>query len=172
MTRPAAPTAPPAGGSVSLSDLVCFDLYAAALAVSRAYRTALAGLGLTYPQYLVMVALWQQSPRTVTELGEPLGLDSGTLSPLLKRLESAGLVTRRRRTDDERTVEITPTPKGRALEKPASRVPVEMKSVMGISKTEERELRTLLRKLTASLLERWEEIPGNRSSHESRVTSG
>jgi DNA-binding MarR family transcriptional regulator len=139
------------GASVALSDLVAFDLYAATLAVTRAYRTALIGLGLTYPQYLVMVALWQHSPRTVTELGEPLGLDSGTLSPLLKRLEAAGLVTRRRRTDDERTVEITPTAKGRALERPASKVPVEMKAVMGITADEERKLRVLLRKLSGSL---------------------
>ena len=137
--------------SVALSDRLCFDLYAAARAITRAYRPVLSGLGLTYPQYLVMGMLWQHAPRTVKDLGERLDLDSGTLSPLLKRLEASGLVTRRRRTDDERTVEITPTPTGRALERAAERVPVEMAAVMGISESEERKLRALLRKLTISL---------------------
>jgi DNA-binding MarR family transcriptional regulator len=144
-------TGPSGSGSVALSDLVCFDLYSAARAIIRAYRPILSGLGLTYPQYLVMVMLWQHAPRTVKDLGDNLDLDSGTLSPLLKRLEVSGLVTRRRRADDERTVEITPTSKGRSLERDAKRVPVEMAAVMGISETEERKLRALLRKLSASL---------------------
>jgi MarR family transcriptional regulator, organic hydroperoxide resistance regulator len=138
--------------AVALSDLVCFELYAAARVIARAYRPVLSGLGLTYPQYLVMRMLWQAAPRTVKDLGEHLDLDSGTLSPLLKRLEASGLVTRRRRTDDERTVEITPTPRGRALEREARRVPIEIARAMGISEAEERKLRTLLRKLTTSLL--------------------
>jgi MarR family transcriptional regulator, organic hydroperoxide resistance regulator len=144
-------TGPNGTGSVALTDLVCFDLYSAARAITRAYRPILSGLGLTYPQYLVMVMLWHYAPRTVKDLGENLDLDSGTLSPLLKRLEASGLVTRRRRPDDERTVEITPTPKGRSLERDAKRIPVEMAAVMGIPETEERKLRALLRKLTASL---------------------
>ncbi len=139
------------GSSVDLSDLLCFDIYSAARAITRAYRPLLSTLGLTYPQYLVMVALWQSAPRTVKDLGESLELDSGTLSPLLKRLEAAGLVTRQRRPDDERTVEITPTPQGRALSRAAERVPSEMASLMGISGDEGRRLRTLLGKLTASL---------------------
>jgi DNA-binding MarR family transcriptional regulator len=98
-----------------------------------------------------MVALWESAPRTVTDLGESLELDSGTLSPLLKRLEAAGLVTRQRRLDDERTVEITPTPRGRALSRAADKVPTEMAELMGISVDEGRRLRTLLGKLTASL---------------------
>jgi DNA-binding MarR family transcriptional regulator len=154
-------TAPHPAGPVALSDLTCFDLYTAARAITRAYRPVLSGLGLTYPQYLVMVMLWQHAPRTVKELGENLDLDSGTLSPLLKRLEASGLVTRRRRPDDERTVEITPTPKGRALEREAKRVPVEISSAMGISHVEERKLRALLRKLTASLLEQAGDPPRN-----------
>jgi len=137
--------------SVALSDRLCFDLYAAARAIARAYRPILSKLGLTYPQYLVMGILWQRSPRTVKDLGESLDLDSGTLSPLLKRLEASGLVTRQRRLDDERTVDITPTTKGRALEREAEHVPVEMAAVMGVSEVEERKLRLLLRKLTASL---------------------
>lgn len=138
--------------SVALSDRLCFDLYAAARAITRAYRPILSTLGLTYPQYLVMGMLWQHSPRTVKDLGERLDLDSGTLSPLLKRLEASGLVTRRRRPDDERTVDIAPTPKGRALEGEAARVPAEMAAVMGVSEDEERKLRSLLQKLTASLV--------------------
>jgi DNA-binding MarR family transcriptional regulator len=138
-------------GSVELSDLLCFDIYSAARAITRAYRPLLATLGLTYPQYLVMVALWESAPRTVKDLGESLELDSGTLSPLLKRLEAAGLVTRQRRRNDERTVEITPTPGGRALLRAAERVPTEMASLMGISGAEERKLRTILGRLTASL---------------------
>ena len=153
-TRVTKLTGPDGTSSVALSDLVCFDLYSAARAITRAYRPVLSGLGLTYPQYLVMVMLWQYAPRTVKDLGENLDLDSGTLSPLLKRLEASGLVTRRRRTDDERTVEITPTLTGRALEHEARRVPVEIAQVMGISEVEERKLRALLRKLTASLIAR------------------
>ena len=77
-------TGPNGTGSVALSDLVCFDLYTAARAITRAYRPVLSGLGLTYPQYLVMVMLWQHAPRTVKDLGENLDLDSGTLSPLFE----------------------------------------------------------------------------------------
>ncbi len=138
-------------GSIELSDLLCFDIYSAARAVTRAYRPILSRLGLTYPQYLVMVTLGESAPRTVKDLGESLELDSGTLSPLLKRLEASGLVTRQRRMDDERTVEITPTSRGRALLRAAEEVPAEMANLMGISGDEGRKLRTLLEKLTASL---------------------
>jgi DNA-binding MarR family transcriptional regulator len=95
----------------------------------------------------------------VKDLGEHLDLDSGTLSPLLKRLEASGLVTRRRRSDDERTVDITPTPKGRALEREAERVPVEMAAVMGVSEGEERKLRSLLQKITDSVAGQLDETP-------------
>lgn len=89
-----------ASGLVQASDLLCFDIYAAARAITRAYRSPLSRLGLTYPQYLVMATLWESAPRSVKELGERLELDSGTLSPLLKRLEASGLVIRQRRADD------------------------------------------------------------------------
>ncbi len=137
--------------AAKLSDQLCFDLYAAARAVTRAYGPALAAVGLTYPQYLVMTTLWQHAPRTVKELGQRLDLDSGTLSPLLKRLESAGLVTRHRRPDDERTVEIAPTAKGRALVRDAAGVPRAMAGAMGISAQEARRTRAILGKLIASL---------------------
>src|ERR1700683_3903125 len=96
-TRVTKLTGPDGTSSVALSDLVCFDLYSAARAITRAYRPVLSGLGLTYPQYLVMVMLWQFAPRTVKDLGENLALDSGTLSPLLKRVGAVGPVALRSR---------------------------------------------------------------------------
>ena len=137
--------------SANLSDQLCFDLYTAARAIARAYGPHLAGVGLTYPQYLVMTALWEHAPRTVKDLGRTLDLDSGTLSPLLKRLEAAGLLTRRRRADDERTVEIAPTPRGRGLMREAAGVPRAMATAMGISAQEARRMRGLLGKLIASV---------------------
>ncbi len=137
--------------AAKLSDQLCFDLYTAARAIARAYGPHLAALGLTYPQYLVMTALWQHAPRTVKELGQTLDLDSGTLSPLLKRLEAAGMVTRHRRADDERTVEIAPTAKGRALVRAAAGVPAAMAAEMGISAQDARRVRAVLGKLIASV---------------------
>jgi len=137
--------------TAKLSDLLCFDLYAAARAVTRVYRPHLAALGLTYPQYLVMSALWQHAPRTVKELGKQLDLDSGTLSPLLKRLEATGLVTRHRRADDERAVEIAPTPKGRTLVQDAAGVASALATELGITAQEARRLRGLLGQLIASV---------------------
>ena len=106
--RPA--TTPP-----RLNRQLCFALYSASKAATAAYRPLLDELGLTYPQYLVMLVLWEDEPRSVRELGEELGLDSGTLSPLLKRLESLGLVVRRRSAADERRVEVFLTDSGTAL---------------------------------------------------------
>lgn len=137
--------------AAKLSDQLCFDLYAAARAVARAYGPHLAAMDLTYPQYLVMTSLWQHAPRTVKELGQILDLDSGTLSPLLKRLETAGLVTRHRRVDDERTVEIAPTPRGRALVRDAAGVPRAMAAAMGITAQEARHVRAVLGKLIGSV---------------------
>ena len=101
--------------SVALDDQLCFALYAASRAVTARYRPMLDVLGLTYPQYLVMMLLWETDHQTVGQLGSRLALDSGTLSPLLKRLTAAGLVTRHRRVEDERSVSIALTDEGRAL---------------------------------------------------------
>jgi DNA-binding MarR family transcriptional regulator len=98
-----------------LDQQICFALYGAAHAFTRAYKPLLDPIGLTYPQYLVMMALWEKETSTVKALGEMLGLDSGTLSPLLKRLEHAGLITRKRGTVDERQVLVALTPKGADL---------------------------------------------------------
>jgi DNA-binding MarR family transcriptional regulator len=106
-----------------LDDQLCFALYAASRAVVSAYQPLLATLGLTYPQYLVMMVLWEEDGVRVSRLGERLYLDSGTLTPLLKRLEVQGLVTRRRSSQDERVVEVFLTEQGRALSRAACHIP-------------------------------------------------
>jgi DNA-binding MarR family transcriptional regulator len=110
---------------LKLDSQLCFALYAATRAMTNAYRELLTSLGLTYPQYLVMLVLWEHGTSTVKDLGQMLSLDSGTLSPLLKRLESAGLVERKRRTEDERLVEIHLTEAGLSLKHQASPIATE-----------------------------------------------
>ncbi len=106
-----------------LDNQLCFALYSTSLAMTKIYKPLLAPLGLTYPQYLVMLVLWEQDGVMVSELGERLYLDSGTLTPLLKRLEAAGLIARLRDVADERRVHITLTSAGRKLKLQASAVP-------------------------------------------------
>ena len=122
-TKAQTPAATAAGERLRLDNQLCFALYAASGLVTRAYRPLLEPLGLTYPQYLVMLALWEEAPRTVKALGQALELDSGTLTPLLKRLESAGFVTRTRDAQDERRVQIALTATGDALREKAAEVP-------------------------------------------------
>jgi DNA-binding MarR family transcriptional regulator len=130
---------------------VCFALYSASRAATAVYRPVLEELGLTYPQYLVMLVLWESEPRGVKELGEELGLDSGTLSPLLKRLESLGLVERRRSGEDERRVAIHLTPAGRELSGNAGSIPQRLADAAGLTATELDQLRDTLGRLTAAL---------------------
>lgn len=130
--------------SLSLDDQLCFALYAASRAVTSAYRPLLDRLGLTYPQYLVMLVLWERGTVPVKELGAALQLDYGTLSPLLKRLESAGLVRRERRADDERSVLVGPTDRGAGLRHEAECVPQTMMGTFGVTAAEAAELRTRL----------------------------
>ncbi len=106
-----------------LDNQLCFALYSASLAMTKLYKPMLDRLGLTYPQYLARLALWERDGLMVSELGERLYLDSGTLTPLLKRLESAGLVGRIRDTADERRVHITLTAQGRKLKAQAQKIP-------------------------------------------------
>lgn len=106
-------------GVAKLDQQLCFALYSASGLMTKLYRPLLDPLGLTYPQYLAMLALWERAPSTVGELGEALGLDSATLTPLLKRLEAGGLVTRRRDPADERRVLVEPTAEGQALREQA-----------------------------------------------------
>ncbi|MEU7649046.1 MarR family winged helix-turn-helix transcriptional regulator [Streptomyces huasconensis] len=130
---------------------VCFSLHAAARAFNGVYRTALKDLGLTYPQYLVMLVLWEDGELPVKKIGERLRLDSGTLSPLLKRLEAAGHVERRRSAEDERSVSVRVTAQGAALREKALAVPRTIAAATGLSLPEVRDLRTRLDKLTAAL---------------------
>lgn len=113
---------------------LCFPLYAASRAVTRMYGELLAELGLTYPQYLVLLALWErEEPMAIGDLGHTLKLDSGTLSPLVKRLEAAGLVARRRDVADERRVLVELTSEGRALEERAADVPERLMGAMDVT---------------------------------------
>ena len=134
--------------SVELDDQLCFALYAASRAVTARYRPMLDKMGLTYPQYLVMMLLWETDGQTVGQLGNRLALDSGTLSPLLKRLTAAGLVTRHRRVDDERSVSIVLTETGRALQSQAFDVSKEMIGALGLTIAEFDHLKAELRDLT------------------------
>lgn len=104
------------------ADKICFALYSATHTMQRVYQPLLGPLGLTYPQYLVLTCLWDQDGRTVGELGSSLALESNTLTPLLKRMEAQGLLTRARRPTDERQVEISLTEKGRALQSEADSI--------------------------------------------------
>ena len=110
-------------GSLLLDDQLCFALYAAQRAVTAAYRPLLDELGLTYPQYLVLLVLWERGETTVKELAAALRLDYGTVSPLLKRLESAGFVRRERSAQDERSVLVACTGRAEGLKERAARVP-------------------------------------------------
>ncbi|HET7140270.1 MAG TPA: MarR family transcriptional regulator [Arthrobacter sp.] len=130
---------------------VCFALYSASRAATAVYRPVLEDLGLTYPQYLVMLVLWESEPKGVKELGEELGLDSGTLSPLLKRLETMGLVERRRSGEDERRVAVHLTPAGLALSTKASGIPQRLADAAGLSGEELEQLRATLERLTEAL---------------------
>ena len=121
------PTAPlTADALLALDHQLCFALYSSSLAMTKAYRPLLAALGLTYPQYLAMLALWEGDGLSVGALGERLFLDSGTLTPLLKRLEAQGLIERRRGQADERSVFLHLTREGRALKRRAVAVPEAM----------------------------------------------
>lgn len=147
----AASTASATPSLQSLDQQLCFDLYAASRAVTARYRTLLEPLGLTYPQYLVMVALWEHGRLTMTELGRLLQLDSGTLSPLVRRLEADGLVVKRRRAEDERSVEISATASGRGLKRRAARVPERICAAMGLEPDEVVALQQTVRRLTANV---------------------
>jgi MarR family transcriptional regulator, organic hydroperoxide resistance regulator len=114
---------PAADWPLQLDNQICFAVYSTAHAFNRVYKPLLDRLGLTYPQYLVMLVLWERDDVPLKDIGEKLFLDSGTLTPLLKRLEAQGLIRRTRSTEDERQVLIALTPKGRELREEARAVP-------------------------------------------------
>ncbi|MET0334309.1 MAG: MarR family transcriptional regulator [Rhizobacter sp.] len=111
---------------LQLDQQLCFALYSTSLAMTKVYKPLLAPLGITYPQYLAFLVLWERDGLAVGELGERLFLDSGTLTPLLKRMEASGWLQRTRAADDERRVIVTLTPEGRALRQKARRVPLQL----------------------------------------------
>ncbi|MFJ8104183.1 MarR family winged helix-turn-helix transcriptional regulator [Streptomyces sp. NPDC096132] len=162
-TPTSAPVPVPPENWLLLDRQICFSLHAASRAFNGVYRVILKELGLTYPQYLVMLVLWEHGDLPVKRLGEHLRLDSGTLSPLLKRLESAGLVRRERSARDERSVEIRLTEEGSALRERALQVPRRIVSATGFRLDEISELRERLDQLTSALdAAALEEDPGNR----------
>ncbi len=131
---------------------VCFALAVANRSVLRIYRRLLDPLGLTHPQYLVMLALWESEPRAVKDIGAVLQLDSATLSPLLKRLEQQQLIVRRRRGDDERNVDVDLTSSGRALREQALSIPGAVVDALGVELSDLEELhRALTRVNTAAV---------------------
>nr|WP_141933967.1 MarR family transcriptional regulator [Microbacterium sp. SLBN-146] len=131
--------------------MVCFSLYAASRATTQAYRRILAPWGLTYPQYLVLVELWERDPRTVGELGDDLALDSGTLSPLLSRLEKAGHVVRERVSEDARVVSVRLTERGRRLRAELAHVAGELVRCSALSASNARALLAELHAYTDAL---------------------
>jgi DNA-binding MarR family transcriptional regulator len=138
------------GGAVdplALERQVCFALVVASRSVLSVYRPLLDPLGLTHPQYLVMLALWGESPLSVRQIGALLQLDSPTLSPLLKRLESAGLITRTRSGQDERQVDIALTTRGRDLRQEAEKIPPAIVAQLGMSIPELEDLHAALTKV-------------------------
>jgi DNA-binding MarR family transcriptional regulator len=136
-------------GSLLLDEQLCFALYAAQRAVTAAYRPLLDELGLTYPQYLVMLSLWEHGETTVKELTAALRLDYGTVSPLLKRLESAGLLRRERSLRDERSVRIALTGRGEQLRDRAAAVPATLAAATGLQGPEVARLREELWQVAA-----------------------
>ena len=145
----------PTDSPLLLGNQLCFAIYSTAHAFNRVYKPLLDKLGLTYPQYLVMLVLWERDGEPVKSIGERLFLDSGTLTPLLKRLEAAGLIKRTRSTEDERQVLIALTPQGQALREKARAVPQAILAASACSVTElsaiKNELVTLRDRLNAAV---------------------
>jgi MarR family transcriptional regulator, organic hydroperoxide resistance regulator len=138
--------------SLLLNDQLCFAVYSTGLAMTKLYRKLLKELGLTYPQYLVMLVLWEKDKITVSEVGAPLQLDSATLTPLLKRLESFGLITRTRSTGDDRQVITALTQKGRDLRKLAVEIPGTVDIATGCTSPELSSLKKQLQGLRDRLI--------------------
>lgn len=148
------------GGSMTQADRVrasvldeqlCFALYTASRAMTSCYRPLLDAMGLTYPQFLVLLVLWERGDSSVTRIGNALQLETGTLSPLLKRLETTGFITRTRQAEDERSVIVGLTDAGRALEERAAVVQREVSDATGLTDAEIAALRATLQTVTTNL---------------------
>ena len=144
-------TTPTRPADIRLDDRLCLALYTASRAIIGRHRHRLDALGLTYPQYLVMVLLWEEGPTTVKAIGERLRLKTSTLSPLLRRLEEAELVSRHRSAEDERTVVVTPTERGRSLRGEADGIVEEICDATGMPLEDQASLVTVLRDLADTL---------------------
>jgi len=142
--------APASDDLLALERQVCFALALANRSVLAIYRPILEPLGLTHPQYLVMLALWEKSPQTVVSISRTLQFDPATLSPLLKRLEGAGLVTRVRSTEDERQLEVGLTSEGRRLRRKAEKVPLAVVDRLGVDIAELEALREALTRINVA----------------------
>ena len=134
-----------------LDSQLCFSVYALSRLITKAYQPLLDALGVTYPQYLVMMLLWEHESLTVKELGEKLLLDSGTLTPLLKRMEQRGWLSRRRATHDERSVVATLLPAGRQLEQQAQEIPTKIGTCLDMTREQINELRQQLNPIIGQL---------------------
>ena len=143
--------APDPGTTTKLDDFLCFAIYSANLAVNRVYKPVLDALGLTYPQYIVLVALYEHDDQTVSGLGDKLFLDSSTLTPLLKRMESMGHLTRQRNPEDEREVRLRLTTQGRSVREKVALARGELLQATGLGAADFRALRQELVKLRANL---------------------
>ena len=133
--------------SLLLKNQLCFPLYACARETIKLYKPYLDELDLTYTQYIALLVLWEKNSLSVKELGEALYLDSGTLTPLLKKMEAKGLLTRRRSTEDERSLLVSLTPEGRALREKALNVPTQMSQCLKLEPGEAADLYRLLYKM-------------------------
>ena len=135
---------------LKLENQLCFPIYALSREITAMYRPLLDELGLTYPQYLVLLVLWEEEHQTVNQLGEKLRLDSGTLTPLLKRLEQKGIVIRNRSTVDERVVNVSLTREGKALKNKAVCIPEQLADSLTITIDELVQLRSIINKILKS----------------------
>ena len=148
MKTPLLPTPSP---SLKLDNQLCFSVYALSRLITKAYQPLLESLDVTYPQYLVLLLLWEHDALTVKQLGEKLLLDSGTLTPLLKRMEQRQLLSRRRDARDERSVVVALAPAGHTLQQHAALIPVQLAERMQLGPVELDGLRTQLRQLITLL---------------------
>ncbi|MDR0792227.1 MAG: MarR family transcriptional regulator [Chitinophagaceae bacterium] len=130
-----------------LDNEVCFPLYALSRGITNAYRPFLEALGVTYPQYLALTVLWEKDGLTVNQIGEKLHLDSGTLTPLLKRLEAKKILVRKRKEEDERVVIITLTASGAAMKKKAVKIPQQVVAALGLTENELKQLKNFTGKI-------------------------
>jgi DNA-binding MarR family transcriptional regulator len=137
--------------TTGLEQMICFELYAASRAMTGLYRPALDALGLTYPQFVALRVIWHRGRLTVRDLGAALHLDSGTLSPMLKRLETQGLIRRERGTDDERVVWITPTDQGTALRERVADLPQRLACATDLTIEELSRLQDLLARVRGAI---------------------